>query len=298
MDLTARIKAKALELGFDDCGVAPCRPLAGERVHFERWLAGGCNAGLGYLERNRDKRFDPGLLVDGARTVIVCAVSYNRGPRDDGGRPHVASYAWARDYHYTIREQLTALFRFIRDEVPGVHGRVFVDTAPLHEKSWAVESGLGWIGKHSLLVHPRLGSFVLLGELVVDLGLVCDEPFAESRCGSCTACIDACPNRAIIAPKVVDARRCIARLTIEAPPRRMYDCHGWVFGCDLCQLACPHNVRAPVPDHAAFRPVGGIERMTGDDWRALTPDEFDRRFGQTPLGRSSLDRIQGLLGRR
>ena len=305
MGLTYNIKEQARALGFDDCGIACSHLLREGQAYFGQWLKGGCHGGLHYLERNIDKRFDPSQLVEGARSVIVCVMSYNRGPREDDDRPRIASYAWAADYHDTIRERLQSLLAYIRREVPEVRGRVFVDTAPLHEKSWAVEAGLGWIGRNSLFIHPCFGSYVLLGEVVVDLELDYDARYAEEGCGHCRACMSACPNGAIIAPKVLDARRCIARLTIEAPSMRAETeqclpagataCHGWIFGCDVCQMVCPHNKRAPVLNHPIFLPQGGVDRMTRDEWMRLTPEEFTLRFGRTPISRSSLARIQSLL---
>ena len=224
------IRRQALGIGFDDCGVARCRRLDERAEGFSAWLAAGNHAGLGYLERHADKRLDPALLVEGARTVVVCLVSCNNGawqescrPVPDPARPwepypRIASYALARDYHTTIREMLTALLDAVRRRYPGVTGRCFTDTAPLMEKSWAAEAGLGWIGKNSLLVSPRFGSFVLLGEAVLDAPADhYDTPFAGERCGTCRRCMDACPNGAITAPRRLDLRRCISRLTIERP---------------------------------------------------------------------------------
>lgn len=197
------IKKKAAEAGFDLCGVAPCRPLAEGERRFRDWLAGGYNASLGYLERNVEKRFDPSLLVEGARTAVVCAVGYKNGVGEGyppGHRTKVASYACARDYHTTLREMLARLFEALRADCPGLRGRAFVDTAPLAEKLLAVEAGLGWIGRQSLLVTPSLGSYVVLGELLLEEETDrYDSPFVGSRCGSCRVCVERCPTGAILA---------------------------------------------------------------------------------------------------
>lgn len=280
------IREKALSLGFDDCGVARAEELPQERVRLESWLAAGRAAGLGYMSRNVDKRCDPTLLVEGARSVVVCAVSYHRAPAVGEVAARIATYALARDYHTTIREKLEALFAEIRGRWPQVQGRVFVDTAPLLEKAWAVRAGLGWIGRHSLLIHPRFGSFVLLGELVLDLDLAVDPPYTANGCGGCRSCIEACPVGAIGEDRMLHTERCISRLSIEKNPPQGADLKGWIWGCDLCQRACPHNAKAPMLSHPQFAAVAGIETLTLDEWEAMSGEERTARFGDTPFGAS------------
>ena len=295
LDLS-NIKELAVRAGFDLCGAAPCRPLTANEGWFREWLAAGRQASLGYMERNAAKRFDPRLLVEGARTAVVCAVGYKN--RTGEGYPprhraKVASYACARDYHATIKEMLGRLFADLKALYPALEGRAFVDTAPLAEKQWAVEAGLGWIGRQSLLVTPRFGTYVLLGEL-----LLCDEtdrydtPLQGPGCGSCRNCLDSCPTGAIVAPHTIDARRCISCHTIEQRPAEAVDLHGWIFGCDACQSCCPYNRRAPLHANRAFDPLFDPVAMTPAEWLALDEESFAARFGQTPLTRSGLQRIR------
>lgn len=296
------IKETAAEIGFDLCGIAPCRHLAETETRFRDWLGAGRQAGLHYLERNLDKRFDPRRLVDGAQSVAVCAVNYknefSRG-YPAGCTTKVASYALNRDYHHALKEMLFTLLQRLRERCPGLRGRVFTDSAPLVEKRLAVEAGLGWIGRQSLLVTPQFGSFVLLGEVV--LTEPCDrydEPFAESRCGSCRACVEHCPTGAIREGRTIDAARCISCHTIEdAADGAPQDLHGWIFGCDCCQSCCPFNLRTPLASHPAFRTPLDPLAFDRERWLQMTEEEFEARFGSTPLTRSGLERIRRNLGR-
>lgn len=286
----------AAEIGFDRCGVAPSHPFDANERYFRQWLSEGRNASLDYLARNLDKRFDPGRLVAGARSIVVCAVGYKNRFSDGYARDFpakIASYALAPDYHTTIRSMLHELFARLHPIVPQLQGRVFVDSAPVLEKQWAVEAGLGWIGRQSLLVTPDLGSFVLLGELV--LTEACDRydtPFRESQCGSCRRCIDNCPTRAIGDDRTIDANRCIACHTIERQPRTPIDLDGWIFGCDACQSCCPHNRKAPYHRNPAFDPIFDPRQV---DWSATDDATFRRRFGTTPLARTGAERMRRSL---
>lgn len=296
MLLKDNIKKLAAEAGFDLCGVAPCRPFPNNEAWFRGWLDAGYQSSLGYLERNTEKRFDPARLVEGAQTAVVCGVAYKN--RFSGGYPpgystKVASYACAADYHTTLRRMLRSLFEALATRHPGLTGRAFVDTAPLCEKQLAVEAGLGWIGRQSLLVTPQFGSYVLLGEL-----LLCaptdsyDRPFGESRCGNCRNCIDRCPTGAIVRERVIDTRRCISCHTIEKEQAAGVDLDGWIFGCDACQSCCPYNRRAPEHRHAAFDPVFDPFSMDDAAWSALDEAGFEALCGRTPLTRSGLERIR------
>lgn len=296
------IKETAAEIGFDLCGIAPCRHLAETENRFRDWLGAGCQAGLHYLERNLDKRFDLRRLVDGAQSVAVCAVNYKNGfsrGYPAGFPTKVASYALNRDYHYTLKEMLFTLLQRLRERCPGLRGRVFTDSAPLVEKRLAVEAGLGWIGRQSLLVTPQFGSFVLLGEVV--LTEPCDrydEPFAESRCGSCRACVESCPTGAVRENRTIDAARCISCHTIEdAADGTPQNLHGWIFGCDGCQSCCPFNSRTPLAAHPAFRSPLDPLAFDRERWLHMTEEEFEVRFGSTPLTRSGLERIRRNIGR-
>ncbi len=291
------IKRLAAQAGFDLCGVAPCRHLAANEARFRRWLGQGYQSSLAYLERHTEKRFDPARLVEGARTAVVCAVAYKN--RTSDGYPatcctKIASYACTTDYHTTIRNMLRGMLQALKAAYPGLEGRAFVDTAPLAEKQLAVEAGLGWIGRQSLLVTPQFGSFVLLGELLLnDETDAYDTPFEGSRCGSCRACIEHCPTGAILDERMIDTGRCIACHTIEREPDTGIDLDGWIFGCDACQSCCPYNRRAPQHRNPAFDTLFDPAELDAEAWRALDERQFTDCFGTTPLTRSGLERIRG-----
>lgn len=290
------IKKLAADAGFDCCGIAPCRRFDAAETLFRAWIARGYQSSLGYLERNADKRFDPARLVEGARTAVVCAVGYKNaasGGYPAGHRTKVASYACAADYHATIRGMLAQMLAALKRLHPGLEGRAFVDTAPLAEKLLAVEAGLGWIGRQSLLITPRFGSFVLLGELLLtDAADRYDTPFEGPLCGSCRACVEQCPTRAIVADRIVDTGRCIACHTIETKPAAEVDLDGWIFGCDACQSCCPYNRRAPQHRSAAFDPVFDPLPADTATWLAMDEKQFRERLGRTPLTRSGWQRIR------
>lgn len=293
---TEILKNFAIRAGFDLCGVAPCRHLAENESRFRDWLSHGYQSSLGYLERNLDKRFDPRLLVEGAKTALVCAVSYKNlfgEGYPEGWRTKIASYACSRDYHTTIRRMLGTLFESLRTTYPHLGGRAFTDTAPLLEKQLAVEAGLGWIGRQSLLVTPRYGSYVLLGELLLtDEADLYDAPFEGSRCGRCRNCLESCPTGALVAPHTVDTGRCISCHTIEREPAARIDLNGWIFGCDECQSCCPFNRKAPIHSNPAFDPLFDPTSINIETWTAMSGGEFASRFGETPLMRSGLERIK------
>ena len=296
----ALIKRLADDAGFDLCGMAPCRHLAEAESRFREWLDAGYQSSLEYLERNTEKRFDPRLLVDGARTAVVCAAAY-KNPASDGypagHRTKVASYACAEDYHTIVRKMLRRLFEELKTVYPGLQGRAFVDTAPLAEKLLAVEAGLGWIGRQSLLVTPQFGSFIVLGELILtEEADRYDEPFAGSRCGECRICVESCPTGAVMPGHGIDTARCIACHTIERKPDTEIALDGWIFGCDACQSGCPWNRRAPQHRNRAFDPVFDPRTMDAAAWSALDEAEFADRCGKTPLTRSGLERIRSNIG--
>ena len=289
------IKRIAADTGFDRCGIAPCRPMPRNRAWFDRWLGHGYQSSLAYMERNADKRFDPAQLVEGARTAIVCAVGYKNhigAGYPAGHRAKVASYACTTDYHTTLRAMLGQMLRTLCAEYPALRGRAFVDTAPLAEKQLAVEAGLGWIGRQSLLVMPDLGSYVVLGELLLtDQTDRYDTPYAGSGCGACRRCVEHCPTGAIVSDRVVDTNRCIACHTIERQPAAEVTLDGWIFGCDACQNACPWNDRTPQHRNPSFDPLFDPRSMDAAAWRELDEEAFAERFGRTPLMRSGLQRI-------
>lgn len=291
-----RIKTLAREAGFDLCGVARARRFDLNEAAFRRWLDRGYDASLAYMRNNLDVRFDAQRLVEGAQTVVVCAVSY-RSHISEGYaascRTRIASYACNRDYHKTIRKMLRGMLRTLQEENPTLAGRAFVDSAPLLEKQYAVEAGLGWIGRQSLLITPQFGSFVLLGELVLgDEADLYDTPYTGNGCGTCRRCLDTCPTGALTAPMTVDATRCISCHTIEAAPDSEIDLHGWIFGCDECQSCCPHNLHAPLHTNPAFDPLFDPTAIGPEQWLSMDESRFEDRFGSTPLKRSGLERLQ------
>lgn len=290
------IKKLAADAGFDLCGLTPCGHLARNEAWLRAWLDKGYQSSLSYMQRNVEKRADPRRLVAGARTAVVCAVSYKNRASEGyppGHLTKVASYACAADYHTTIKGMLSGMLEALKAATPGLEGRAFVDTAPLFEKQLAVEAGLGWIGRQSLLVTPRYGSYVLLGELLLtEEADAYDAPFEGSRCGRCNNCIESCPTGAIVAPKLIDTGRCISCHTIEREPAGKIDLDGWIFGCDRCQSCCPHNQKAPMHANPAFDPLFDPLALDAEAWLAMDQTQFEARMGTTPLTRSGLERIR------
>lgn len=284
-------------VGFDLVGVIPAEALDREHAIFDRWLADGCQSTLGYMERNVDKRFDVRRLVEGSRSVVVCAVSYlspyGRG-YDASSHTKVASYALAADYHTTIKSMLLQLAEQLRCLSPNMRFRTFTDSAPIAEKSYAQRAGLGWIGRHSLLVNPRYGSMMHLGELVIDEDVdEYDTPMSGVGCGSCHACVDACPNDAIRDDRTVDTRRCISCRTIEREAEGdKTPLHGWIFGCDACQSVCPFNRHAPMHANPRFDPVVDPSMLCAESLATMTEERFTELVGNTAMVRAGLKRLQ------
>lgn len=295
------VVARAGALGFAACGVAPVADLAEADGRLVAWLAGGMQADMGYMARNRKKRRNPALLVEGARSVVVTLTNYYAPPLASApGMPVVARYAYGRDYHGAVRERLRQLFAFLRErEGRPLRGRVFVDSAPVFEREWARRAGLGWIGRNTMLIHPRWGSFTFIGVIISDFEPESySEPFPSNRCGVCRRCVEACPTGAL-GPGGVDSNKCISYNTIErkdavpaAVKARMGD---RFFGCDACQEACPWNRRAIPHRDDAFRPNEWLRRMTREDWSRLDEAAFRERFADSPLSRPGLSHLQSLL---
>ncbi len=294
-EATLAIRAQALALGFDLAGVARVEPLGPEFDHYERWVAAGRAGEMDYMTRNAPVRKNPAhsKLLDGARSVVCCAMTYARSG-DPTAKPGatIARYARGRDYHNFLRKKLRKLAEFVRRLAPGTRARACVDTAPVLERAWAARAGLGWIGKNGCLIHPRLGSHLLLGEVVTDLELDADGPVAE-QCGGCSACLSACPTDALVAPYEMDARRCISYLTIELRGpideslRRAMGEH--LFGCDLCQDVCPFNHAAPGSPHPEFDPTAPVHGRTVAELVGLDEAAYRRLTAGTPLARPGRD---------
>lgn len=295
------IKRLAREVGFDLCGVAQCRDLERDRAFLEGWLERGFGGSLDYLKKNIAVRADATSLVEGAKTVIVCALAY-KNEISNGysckSRGKIASYALTTDYHRTIKDMLFELCRRLKAHDDSFAARCFVDSAPIFEKRYAVEAGLGWIGRQSLLITPDYGSFVLLGEVVTSAE--CDSydtPLDTVGCGECRRCVEACPNGAI-KERHIDTTRCISCATIERRGEgEQCPLHGWIFGCDECQSVCPYNRKAPCATSPQVIPIFNPIEMTAEEWLSLSDEEFASRFGSTPMQRAGLERLKENLER-
>lgn len=285
-----KIITEAGRLGFSFAGVSRAGFLEEEASRLERWLREGRHGTMSYMERNFDKRLDPRLLVEGARTVISLLMNYFPATEQPTGHlPIISRYAYGKDYHLVIKDKLKELIEFIRSEIGEVNGRAFTDSAPVLDKAWAAKSGLGWIGKNGNLIHPKSGSWFFIAELITDLDLEPDSPISD-YCGTCTACIDACPTAAIIQPKVVDGSRCISYFTIELkeaiPESVRDDFQGRAFGCDICQEVCPWNRFAIPTTIPEFTPKKEILEFNTNDWLEITEEVFKERFRDSPLSRT------------
>ncbi len=272
------IRTKAKELGFDDCGFTEAKALKDQELYFKKWLANNMHGSMQYMENHFEKRLDASKLVENAKTVIVLLKNYYPREKQNQDAPIISRYAYGEDYHFVLKDKLNDLFQYIKAEIYSeLEGRCFVDSAPILERAYAVNAGLGWIGKHSNLIHKRLGSYVFISELVVNLSL----PFAEKikeACGGCTRCIDACPTGAIISPKVVDSTKCISYLTIEnrgeIPDTFKSVMENRMYGCDICQEACPWTWKSRPNNEERFTPKKEVLEMTKQDWLGLTPEKF------------------------
>lgn len=289
------IKARARQLGFEACGISKAERLDDEAARLEQWLTEGRHASMAWMARNFEKRVDPRRLVEGAQSVISVLHNYYQ-PVPHPSTPTVGKisrYAWGDDYHQVLKEKLFALYNWLDEQVGGIHGRAFVDSAPVLDKAWAQRSGLGWMGKHTNLINRSLGSFFFIGELIVDVPLPPDDPIPD-YCGTCTRCIDACPTDAIYQPYAVDANRCISYLTIEHRgddiPVELHPGMGnWIFGCDICQDVCPWNKFKRPTSEARFSPRPGVTDTELREWIELDLEAFRACFRKTPVKRAKLD---------
>jgi len=293
MNVSARtqaIKKEAKRLGFSFCGISKAGFLEEEASRLENWLNEKKHGEMSYMENHFDKRLDPTLLVPGAKTVVSLMYNYaSEKKQNDPEAPKISKYAYGQDYHWVIKDRLKSLMHFIRDEIGEVAGRAFVDSAPIMERAWAAKSGLGWIGKHSLLLNKSAGSYFFLAELIIDLELDADGP-ATDHCGDCTACIDACPTDAIPTPYVVDGSKCISYFTIELKDEIPNEVKGqfenWMFGCDICQDVCPWNRFAKPHQEPLFEPSEALLDMSKTEWEEITEDVFRQLFKDSPVKRT------------
>ena len=292
--LTQAIKAKALTLGFEACGVSLATHLDEEEARLQEWLHRGYNASMGWMNNHFAKRVDPRELVDGAKSVISVIQSYyyDVPPQADPSVGRISQYALGDDYHLVMKEKLHALLNWLSEEA-GVSGRAFVDSAPVMDKVWAAKAGLGWMGKHTNLISPEHGSWFFIGELIVDVELEPDSPIMD-HCGTCTECIDACPTGAIVDPYVVDANLCISYNTIEHRGDDIDEAvrsgHGnWIFGCDVCQEVCPWNKFKTNSSEPRYEPRASRMDVPLSEWARFTQEEFSTRFSKSPVKRAKLD---------
>jgi epoxyqueuosine reductase len=292
---TERVKSIAVDLGFMNCRISKSEFLESEALHLENWLKSQAHGEMQYMENHFDKRLDPRLLVPGSKSVVSLAYNYFPKELNHSQSYKVSKYAWGEDYHLVIKEKLFEFVERIREEIGDVHGRVFVDSAPVLEKAWAVKSGVGWIGKNANVITKGSGSFFFLAELILDLELVPDSAVSD-HCGTCTACIDACPTNAIVADHVVDGSKCISYFTIElkqaVPGEWKSKLDDWIFGCDVCQDVCPWNKFSKPHVEPRFDLKDSLRNKTKQDWLEMTEEVFMDQFGDSPLMRPGLKKIQ------
>ena len=294
---TAFIKKTAARLGFDYCGIARAQRLDDDAARLEQWLQKGMHGSMQYMEKYFDMRIDPAKLVPGAKSVITLLKNYYPDQVQHADAPKISKYAFGKDYHEVIREQLTELIEIIKEEIGEIHGRGFVDSAPVLERTWAQRSGLGWMGKNGNLITKQSGSFYFIATLITDLELQYDDPFVKDFCGTCTKCIDACPTDAILPDKVVDGSKCISYFTIELkemiiPGEMKGKFDNWMFGCDTCQDVCPWNRFSKSTSEINFTPIPEILNLSTKEWEIMTEEGFRKIFKDSPLRRSKFKGIQ------
>lgn len=293
---TLLIKEEAKRLGFSFCGISKADFLADHAVHLENWLNKGMHGKMQYMEDHFDERLDPRKLVPGAKSVVSFLLNYFPGKRQsDPDAPKISKYAYGKDYHFVIKDKLKELLHFIAENIGEVNGRGFVDSAPVLDKAWAVRSGLGWMGKNANLINKKSGSFFFVAELILDLDLESDSPVTD-HCGTCTACIDACPTDAIVAPYVVDGSKCISYFTIELKENIPAEMKGkfdkWVFGCDVCQDVCPWNRFSNPHKESGLAASKELLGMSKRDWEEITEDVFKKVFKDSAVKRTKLSGLK------
>lgn len=292
------IKSTAKQLGFDFCGIAKAGFLEEEAPKLEEWLKRNYQGEMGYLANHFDKRLDPTKLVEGAKTVVSLVYNYFPAEKlsESPDSIKLAKYAYGEDYHFVIREKLNQFLEMLREEIGEIDGRGFVDSAPVMERQWAKKAGLGWIGKNSLLLNKQQGSFFFLAELIIDLEATPDNPMVKDYCGTCTACIDACPTDAIVENGVIDGSRCISYLTIELkdaiPAEFQGKMENWAFGCDICQDVCPWNRFSKPHQEPLFQIHPDLVDFTTRDWQEITEETFRKVFKKSAVKRTKLEGLK------
>jgi len=291
------VKSTAKELGFDYCGIAKAQKLNEDAVRLETWLRRGFHGSMQYMEKYFDLRVDPTLLVPGAKSVITLMLNYFPSQQQKNTAPKISKYAFGKDYHEVIKSKLNNLLFILQEKVGEIHGRGFVDSAPVLERTWAQRSGLGWIGRNGNLITKQQGSFFFVATLITDLELLYDDPFVKDYCGTCRRCIDACPTNAILDNKVINGSSCISYFTIELkdmliPDEMKGKFQNWMFGCDICQDVCPWNRFSKPAAEAAFTPVPEILNLSTKEWENITEETFKNIFKESPLKRAKFKGIQ------
>lgn len=292
------IVAEAERMGFDACGIAQATALEEESAHVEQWLESDCEGEMGYLTRNKEKRYDPRLLVEGTKSIVT--VLYNYYPKQrigDSDKFKIAKYAYGADYHDVLKRKMHQLLEGIEAQTGKLEGtRLFVDSAPVLDRAWAVRCGLGFIGKNTTLIHPKKGSFFFIGHLFLPIELEGTGKPLTNRCGRCTKCLDACPSGALEAPFHIDARKCISYLTIEykgslavIDPKTF---NGWMYGCDICQDVCPYNRFALPNKEPEFQPSEQLIAMHDEDWKSLSKEDFDALFKHSAVQRAGYEGLK------
>lgn len=294
---TTFIKQTAHQLGFSYCGIAKAEKLDEDARRLEVWLQNGLQGSMQYMENHFELRIDPRKLVPGAKSVITLLQNYYPSQQQSAVTPNISKYAFGEDYHEVIRSKLKIFLSLLNQNIGEIHGRGFVDSAPVLERSWAVKSGAGWIGKNGNLITKESGSFYFIATLIIDIELAYDDPFAKDFCGTCRKCIDACPTDAILDNKVVDGSKCISYFTIELkdaliPGEMKGKFDNWLFGCDVCQDVCPWNRFSKPHNELRFTPIPEILNLSTKEWEAMTEDAFKKIFGKSPLTRSGFQGIQ------
>ena len=296
-NVSDRIKTKAIELGFMDCGISEARFLSEEKDRLINWLQEGMHGEMGYMNNHLEKRLDPRLLVENARSVISVLLNYFPAQKQvDPDAPVLSKYAFGTDYHFIMKDKLGELLKFIQTEIASCEGRCFVDSAPVLDRAWAAQAGLGWIGKNTNLISTEHGSFFFIGELILDLELPVDDKVVRNHCGNCSRCIDACPTKALVAPFVLDARKCISYQTIEnrgeIDPELKGKFENRVFGCDICQDVCPWNLKSETHSEPAFVADARLMNLSRDEWHSMDKPTFNELFRNSAVKRTRFEGLQ------
>ena len=294
-NLTLKIKQKAFEIGFHKIGIVRAEPLEREGERFKEWLAKSFHASMQWMEREPEKRADPRLIFPEAKSIVVVALNYYTPHEHDESaeKGKVSRYAWGDDYHDVLKEKLRELLEFIKTVDDSAGGKICVDTAPVMDKAWAVRAGLGWLGKHSNVITKEFGSWVFLGEILLNLELEYDTEIVEDHCGTCRKCLDACPTGAIVAPYVIDAEKCLSYATIELrsadlPEQITKNLNNWLYGCDICQDVCPWNRFEKPTEEIRFEPRPGNVSPDLDEIITLSTEDYIEKFRRSPMKRTKL----------